>query len=134
MNDINVKKINIDNKKLITIAALLVNAAKIDEQYTNKEKEIILSFINIFHGENKEEILKKAEELENNSNQLLSFTNAIKKESIEFKTLIIKELWKIILSDDKNDLYESNLIRKICGLIYFPDKLSGEIKLQLTDK
>lgn len=126
------KKIN--NAQLINIAALLVNAARIDEEYTNKEKQIILLFIKSFlHDENisENDILKKAEELENNSNQLLAFTKTIKEESVEFKSLIIKELWKIILSDNDSDIYESNLIRKICGLIYFPDKLSGEIKLQL---
>ena len=126
------KKIN--NTQLINIAALLVNAAKIDEEYTEKEKQIILLFIKSFlQDENisENDILKKAEELENNSNQLLTFTKTIKEESIAFKSLIIKELWKIILSDNDSDMYESNLIRKICGLIYFPDKLSGEIKLQL---
>ena len=126
------KKIN--NTQLINIAALLVNAAKIDEEYTEKEKQIILLFIKSFlQDENisENDILKKAEELENNSNQLLTFTKTIKEESITFKSLIIKELWKIILSDNDSDMYESNLIRKICGLIYFPDKLSGEIKLQL---
>jgi len=126
------KKIN--NTQLINIAALLVNAAKIDEEYTNKEKQIILLFIKSFLQDKNisaNDILKKAEELENNSNQLLTFTKTIKEESITFKSLIIKELWKIILSDNDSDMYESNLIRKICGLIYFPDKLSGEIKLQL---
>ena len=64
---------------------------------------------------------------------MLEFTNIIKKET-EFKSKVIKELWKIIISDKKLDEYESNLMRRICGLIYFPDKLSAEIKLQLTKK
>jgi len=75
----------------------------------------------------------KAEKLELNSNQLLDFTNLIKKESLESKTEIIRNLWKIIISDKKIDQFESNLIRRICGLIYFPDKLSGEIKLKILE-
>ena len=76
-------------------------------------------------------ILHESEILESNSNQLLSFTDKIKKNSIESKSIVIKELWKIIISDNKADDYESNLMRRICGLIYFPDKLSGEIKTNL---
>ncbi len=124
----------IDKKQLIGIAALLVHAAKIDEHYSDKEKNIILLFIKSFSekGETIEEILKEAENLENNSNQLLDFTNIIKKNSQDFKTRIIKELWKIIISNDISDEYESNLMRRICGLIYFSDKLSGEIKMSLN--
>ena len=79
-----------------------------------------------------EEILKEAENLERDSNQLLDFTNIIKKNSQDFKARIIKELWKIIISNDISDEYEANLMRRICGLIYFSDKLSGEIKMSLT--
>tara|TARA_B100001996_G_scaffold369510_1_gene342995 strand:+ start:1562 stop:1963 length:402 start_codon:yes stop_codon:yes gene_type:complete len=124
----------IDKKQLIGIAALLVHAAKIDEHYSDKEKNIILLFIKSFSekGETIEEILKEAENLENNSNQLLDFTNIIKKNSQDFKKRIIKELWKIIISNDISDEYESNLMRRICGLIYFSDKLSGEIKMSLN--
>ena len=80
-----------------------------------------------------DKVLKSAEELEKNSNQLLSFTNIIKKENNEIKSDIISHLWKIIISDKNTDEYESNLMRRICGLIYFPDKLSGEIKLRLLN-
>ena len=79
-------------------------------------------------------ILKEAEIIENDSNQLLSFTNIIKKNSLESKAIIIKELWKIILSDETTDEFESNLIRRICGLIYFPDKESGEIKIKVKEE
>ena len=84
--------------------------------------------------ENKEiidTIQKKSEDLQDNSNQLLNFTNIIKKNSLESKSIVVKELWKIILSDSVADDYETNLMRRNCGLIYFPDKLCGEIKLQL---
>ena len=123
----------IDNEKLIGIIALLVHAAKIDDNYTDKEKEIIINFIKKFNQNTKEinEKLQDAEKLEENSNQLLNFTNKIKKDTLEFKSLVIKELWKIIISDNSTDEYESNLVRRICGLIYFPDKLSGEIKMKL---
>jgi uncharacterized tellurite resistance protein B-like protein len=124
----------LNNNDLIGITALLIHAAKIDENYTDKEKKLILDFVksHIKNEDKVNEILDKADKLESNSNQLLSFTNLIKKYSLEFKKIIIKELWKIIISDSKTDMYESNIMRRICGLIYFPDKLSGEIKLSLN--
>ena len=79
------------------------------------------------------ETLKKAEEIEHNSNQLLNFTNLIKKNTTEVKSDIIEHLWKIIISDNTIDQYESNLMRRICGLIYFPDKMCAEIKLRLLN-
>ena len=126
----------LDKKQLTGIAALLVHAAKIDEHYSDKEKNIILLFIKSFAGKGEivEQILKEAENLENNSNQLLDFTNIIKKSSQDFKARVIKELWKIIISNDISDEYESNLMRRICGLIYFSDKLSGEIKLRVMNQ
>jgi uncharacterized tellurite resistance protein B-like protein len=124
---------NLDYEKIKGIVALLVHAAKIDEVYSDKEKNLILSFIKHFiKDEDKiKNLLNESEVLESNSNQLLNFTNKIKKNSIESKSIVIKELWKIIISDNKADEYESNLMRRICGLIYFPDKLSGEIKTKL---
>ena len=122
----------LDKKNIIGVAALLVHAAKIDEIYSEKEKILIKDFISSYLNEgNFDEILKSAEELEKNSNQLLNFTNIIKKENNEIKSNIIRHLWKIIVSDKNVDLYESNLMRRICGLIYFPDKMSAEIKLQI---
>ena len=123
---------NLNQEDLINIAALLVHASKIDEQYLDNEKNLIKEFITSYSNkENEEEILKKAEEIEKNSNQLLNYTNSIKKNTTEFKSDIIEHLWKIIISDNKIDQYESNLIRRICGLIYFPDKMSAEIKLRI---
>jgi uncharacterized tellurite resistance protein B-like protein len=126
----------IDKPELVGICALLVHAAKIDDSYHENEKKIILSFIKKSNSkiEKPDLVLTEGEELENNSNQLLSFTNIIKKNSLESKSVIIKELWKIIISDDEIDEYESNLIRRICGLIYFPDKLNGEIKLAVINE
>ena len=124
----------LDQKEIIGIAALLVHAAKIDEQYSDHEKILIKGFISSYLKENNgDEILKKAEEIENNSNQLLNFTNLIKKNTTEVKSDIIEHLWKIVISDNTIDQYESNLMRRVCGLIYFPDKMCAEIKLKLLN-
>jgi uncharacterized tellurite resistance protein B-like protein len=126
----------IDDKSMIGVVALLIHAAKIDENYSENEKKIILNFIKTFFkkDENIEDILQKAEKLETDSNQLLTFTNIIKNETEDFKSQVIEQLWDIIISDENIDHYESNLMRRICGLIYFSDKLSGEIKLRVIDK
>ena len=121
-----------EKENLIKITALLVHVAKVDELYTEKERGIIKSFIMSFSYTKKdcEAILQDAEKLEADSIQLFNFTSAVKKESLEVKTEIIEHLWKIIISDQSVDTYESSLMRRICGLIYFPDKLSGDIKLK----
>ena len=113
----------------------MVHVANIDEAYTDKEKKIIKDFIASFsyNSSDTEEVLKEAEQLESDSIQLLSFTNLVKKESLELKTEVMEHLWKIIISDKSVDQYESSLMRRICGLIYFPDKLSGEIKLKISN-
>ena len=122
----------LDKESIIGISALLVHAAKIDEIYSEHEKDLIKNFIKSYLKEiDLNEILKKAEEIENSSNQLLNYTNIIKKNSIEIKKDIIEHLWRVIISDKTVDQYESNLMRRICGLIYFSDKLSGEIKLKI---
>ena len=124
----------LDKESVIGISALLVHAAKIDEIYSDHEKDLIKAFIKSYlKNENLNEILKKAEEIENNSNQLLNYTNIIKENSMEIKKDIIEHLWKILISDNTVDQYESNLMRRICGLIYFPDKECAEIKLRLND-
>tara|TARA_X000001036_G_C20661902_1_gene799246 strand:- start:176 stop:565 length:390 start_codon:yes stop_codon:yes gene_type:complete len=125
---------SLNQKSVIGVAALLVHAAKIDEQYSDNEKHLVREFISSYlKNANLTDILTQAEEIEKNSNQLLSFTNIIKKESSETKSDIIKHLWKIMISDNTIDQYESNLMRRICGLIYFSDKMSAEIKLQLLN-
>jgi len=129
-------KSNINKESLKGITALLVHVANIDEAYTDKEKKIIKDFIASFSYSDPdvEEVLKEAEQLESDSIQLLSFTNLVKKESLELKTEVMEHLWKIIISDKSVDQYESSLMRRICGLIYFPDKLSGEIKLKISNQ
>ena len=135
------KKIsNEKNDSLIKMVALLIHAAKIDENYSDKEKKLIMSFIKMSSKDNLNEnkiieIITLAEEYEKNSNQILEFTKEVKKMDLVSKKLVLKFLWEIILSDDKSDVYESNLMRRICGLLYLPDKLSGEIKSDiLKDK
>ena len=122
----------LDKESIIGITALLVHAANIDENYSDHEKELVKEFIKSYlKDENSDEILKKAEEIEKNSNQLLNYTNIIKQNSLEIKKDIIEHLWKVLISDNTVDQYESNLMRRICGLIYFSDKECAEIKLNL---
>ena len=122
----------LDKESVIGISALLVHAANIDENYSVHEKKLVKEFIKSYlKEENSDEILKKAEEIEKNSNQLLNYTNIIKQNSLEIKKDIIEHLWKVIISDKTVDQYESNLMRRICGLIYLPDKECAEIKLKL---
>ena len=124
----------LNKESIIGISALLVHAANIYEIYSDHEKDLIKEFINSYlKDENSSDILKKAEEVENNSNQLLSYTNIIKQNSMDIKKDIIEHLWKVIISDNSVDQYEANLMRRICGLIYFPDKESAEIKLRLIN-
>ena len=124
----------IDKKSIIGISALLVHAANIDEIYTDQEKNLIKAFIKSYLKDDQaEKILKEAEVIESNSNQLINYTNLIKQNSIDVKKDIIEHLWKIIISDNTVDQYESNLMRRICGLIYFPDKECAEIKLNLIN-
>ena len=124
----------LNKESVIGISALLVHAANIDEIYSDHEKDLIKEFINSYlKDENSSDILKKAEEVENNSNQLLSYTNIIKQNSMDIKKDIIEHLWKVIISDNSVDQYEANLMRRICGLIYFPDKECAEIKLKLIN-
>ena len=125
-----------EEKEIIGITALLIHAAKIDEIYSEKEKKIISNFVksNLNNETSVDKIMQEAESLEKNSNQLLNYTKIIKDSSVKIKSEIIEQLWKILISDNNVDLYESNLMRRICGLIYFPDKESAEIKLKLLNK
>ena len=126
--------IKLDKKSVIGITALLVHAASIDEIYSEHEKQLIKNFIKSYlKDENENEILQEAEKIEDNSNQLLNYTKILKENSFEIKKDIIEHLWKVIISDDTVDQYESNLMRRVCGLIYFPDTESAEIKLKLIN-
>ena len=123
-----------NEKEITTITALLIHAAKIDEIYSDHEKKIIVDFIdnNTKDKSQSQKILTNAEILEADSNQLLNYTQIIKDGSLEIKKEIIEQLWKILISDNSVDQYESNLMRRICGLIYFSDKDSGEIRMRLS--
>ena len=130
------KKEKISDNKNILIAALLVHAAKIDNEYTDVEKKIIkqaLINLNLVKLNEVDKLLKIAEEKEKESNQIIEFTREIKKNSMEFRLKIIEILWKIVYSDRKNDSFESNLIRRVCGLLYVSDKDSGMIKVKITN-
>ncbi len=129
-------KEKISDKKNILIASLLVHAAKIDNEYTDAEKKIIkqaLINLNLVKLNEVNKLLKIAEEKEKESNQIIEFTKEIKKNSMEFRLKIIEILWKIVYSDKTNDSFESNLIRRVCGLLYVSDKDSGAIKLKIIN-
>ena len=127
------------NIELVKIVSLLIHAAKIDENYTDKEKDLINNFINKFSEINPQnqtsiKIFEEAEKKERDSNHILEFTREIKKMDMKIRILVLETVWEIVLSDDKSGIYESNLIRRICGLLYISDKISGEIKLSIIEK
>jgi len=131
------KKKEVNKDSTILIPALLIHAAKIDENYTDAEKEIItkaIMNINKFDINKAKQILKNAEKKEEESNQIIEFTREIKKYPIEFRLKIIEIIWKIVYSDGKNDSYESTLIRRICGLLYVSDKDNGVIKEKILNQ
>ena len=124
------------NNKNVLIIALLIHAAKIDENYTNTEKQIIkktMINLNKMPPARVDDLLMKAEKKEQESNQILEFTKEIKKNPMEFRLNIIEMLWKIVYSDGSSDSYESNLIRRVCGLLYISDKDNGIIKLKVKN-
>jgi uncharacterized tellurite resistance protein B-like protein len=115
---------------LIKITALLIHAAKIDENYTKKEKQIIKKAIVELSSKNEkiDEILLKAEELERESNQILGFTKEFKNLDENSKIKIIESLWNIIYSDKNPGMYENNLMRRLTGLLYLNPKIVGDLK------
>ena len=124
------------NNKNVLVASLLIRAAKIDNNYTKVEEEIIkktLISLNKIDLNEAEKLLKEAEKKEQESNQLIEFTKEIKKCSAEFKHKIIEILWKIVYSDGASDDFESNLIRRVCGLLYVSDRDSGIIKSKVIN-
>ncbi len=126
-----------DKEKLVLVCALFVHAAKMDENYTDKEKLIILKALAEM-TDNKESdnkiILKEAEEKESQSNQILEFTREVKNSEKNFRLKILEILWKIIYSDDVSDMYESNLMRRLNGLFYVSDKEAGDIRQSVINK
>ena len=126
-----------DNDSLhVKTAALLIYAAKIDENYSDIEKKIIkTTLVNLgVNEENLEKIFKKAENIESNSNQILEFTKEIKNSDENFKIKIIETLWSIIYSDNNLDMYESNFMRRLTGLLYLDNKIVGNIKEKIKKK
>ena len=126
----NKNKGNNSSDDLIKIAALLIHAARIDENYSSEEREIIkktLKEIGV-QKENLENIVKKAENIESNSVQILDYTKEVKNMSNDEKIKIIETLWRIIFSNNKADIYETNLMRRLEGLLYIDSNIMGNIK------
>ena len=114
----------------VNIGALLINVAKVDENYSEQEKEIIKKTL-LELGLTKtdlKDVFKKSEEVEKNSNQILEFTKEIKNKDEDFKIKIVEALWKIIYADGVSDMYEMSLMRRLTGLIYLDSKIVGNIK------
>ena len=131
-NKIDKEKDN-DHLSLISVAALLIHSAKIDENFTEKENKIIKrALIEMGADENElEKIIKDAELKEKDSNQILEFTKEVKNKSIKEKKLVIEALWNIIYSDKNADMYETNLMRRLSGLLYLDPKIVGDIKQKI---
>ncbi len=129
-------KINKDENNLEKVAALLIHAAKIDENFSKKEEEIIKQTL-IKIGANKEkidEIFTTGKEIENNSNQILEFTKEVKSMNENNKIKILEALWRIIYSNDVADIYEMSLMRRLGGLLYIDSKIMGDIKEKIKNE
>ena len=124
------------NAEAVNIACLLVHAAKIDENYTSNEKEIIKKTIKKLYPDldNLNDLITQAEQKENDSNHIQEFTKDVKSLSVENKIIIVETVWRIILSDGKSDIYENNLMRRLAGLLYLDDKIVGETKVKVLNK
>ena len=123
------------NTESVNIACLLIHAAKIDENYTEKERKIIRKAIVELDSKdnNIDEVLIKAEEIEKNSNQILDFTKEVKNMNEDSKIKIIEVLWKIVYSDNNPDMYENSLMRRLSGLLYLDPKIVGDTKKRVVN-
>ena len=121
---------------LIEVACLLIHASKIDQNYTEKEKEIVKkTLLNLDTSPNEiEKIIKEAEKIESDSNQILDFTKNLQNVDEEMKLIVVESLWEIIYSDNESDMYEANLMRRLTGLLYLDPKKVGEIKERVNLK
>ena len=130
------KKDQNSNNDLIKVAALLIHAAKIDENFSKKEEEIINQALLKLgaNNQNIENIIKEAKILEENTNQILEFTKEVKNMEEEKKIEIVETLWKIIYSNKEADIYETNLMRRLGGLMYIDNKIMGDIKEKIKTK
>ena len=125
-----------DDKSYHNIAALLIHAARIDENYENEEKEIIKkTLIELGAGSSDiNRLISEAETIEEDSNQILNFTKEVKNVNLSDKIRIIESLWKIIYSNDNADIYETNLMRRLTGLLYIDAKTMGDLKEKMKQK
>jgi len=125
-----------DNLSLIEITSLLIHSAKIDENFTDKERKIIKNALIEMGAEatKVDEIIVESEKKEKDSNQILDFTRKVKNVSEDKKKLIIEALWNIIYSDQNADMYETNLMRRLSGLLYLDNKVVGDIKKKIIKK
>ena len=123
------------NIESVNVACLLIHAAKIDENYTSEEREIIKKTVKKLYPDldNLDKVVTQAEQKENHSNHIQEFTKDVKSLSKENKILIVETLWRIILSDGKSDIYENNLMRRLAGLLYLDDKIVGETKVKVLN-
>ena len=119
-----------ENDNLIKIAALLIHAARIDQNFSNEEEKIIKKTLLKIgaNDQNIQNIIKKATEIEENSNQILNFTREVKSMNEKNKIEIVETLWRIIYSNKDTDIYETNLMRRLGGLMYIDNKIMGDIK------
>ena len=124
------KKKKNENDNLIKIAALLIHAARIDQNFSNEEEKIIKKTLLKIgaNDQNIQNIIKKATEIEENSNQILNFTREVKSMNEKNKIEIVETLWRIIYSNKDADIYETNLMRRLGGLMYIDNKIMGDIK------
>ena len=125
-----------NDKSYSNIAALLIHVAKIDENYEDKEKEIIKKTLIELgaSSSNIDKLISDASVIEENSNQILNFTREVKNAPESDKIRIIESLWKIIYSDDNADMYETNLMRRLAGLLYIDNKTMGDVKEKINQK
>ena len=123
------------NVESVNVACLLIHAAKIDENYTSEEREIIKKTVKKLYPDldNIDKIVTEAEQKENDSNHIQEFTRDVKSLGTEHKIIIVETLWRIILSDGKSDIYENNLMRRLAGLLYLDDKIVGETKVKVLN-
>ena len=133
------KKNEVDKKNnlsLIAITSILIHSAKIDENFTEKEKQIIKKALVEMGAKTEEidEIIEEAEKKEKDANQILDFTREIKNVDEDKKKSIIEALWNIIYSDKNADMYETNLMRRLSGLLYLDNKVVGDIKEKVIKK
>ena len=124
-----------DDNLYINIGALLIHVAKIDENYSEQERNIIKKALLELglSSQDLDNVFKKSEEIEKNSNQILEFTKEVKNKNEEFKIKIVEALWKIIYADDVSDMYEASLMRRLTGLLYLDAKIVGDIKNKIKN-